>query len=396
MKYVTYTVLFITGAITLFILWHGPVYVYRVFVWQESDYDDYTRFRTTPVLKDEWLFEFQNATFSQKDNFISDFESLSPGSSLESFLTETNTYAFIVIRNDTLLFEKYLDGHSRESLQTSFSTTKSILSLLTGIAVKEGKITSVHDRITDYVPELLERDQAFSNITILDLLNMRSGLKFDRGVQFPFVTSDEPLTYSHPNLRKVALNETKIESHPDQTFKYNDYNALLLGLILERTTGEPVSQFLERTLWKQLGMAFDASWITDQNGFEQMQSGVNARAIDFAKIGRLVLNNGNINGKQVVDSTWIDYSTTPNDTLIFSNGQKWGYGCMWWNVLQENRPKDIFACGHMGQFIYISPSSRIIIVRHGLENDKLDDDGWTDIFSMYVDKVHPYRVISDD
>ncbi|NNF36266.1 MAG: serine hydrolase, partial [Saprospiraceae bacterium] len=212
--------------VAIFIIYHGPVYTYRVLVWQDSDYDDYLLFNTKPVVKGKQTFNFESASPSQEDQFRKDFSIANSISNIDSLMIANNTYAFIVIRNDTLIYENYFFNNNRESMQTSFSTAKSILSLLIGIAIQENKIKSINDPITDYIPELKDRDSKFMEITIEDLLHMRSGIAFKKGVSFPFVTSDEPLTYSHPDLRYVAINKTRIDINPDIKFLYNDYNAL--------------------------------------------------------------------------------------------------------------------------------------------------------------------------
>jgi CubicO group peptidase (beta-lactamase class C family) len=366
------------------------VYAYRVLVWQGSDYDDFTRFKTKTIKKGMENFQYTDGNQVQKNLFKQHWESANSITDIDSFLEANNTYSFIVIRNDTLLYEQYFNGSEKNSVQTSFSTAKSILSLLVGVAIKEGKIDRLKDPITKYLPELTERDDRFGNITINDLLHMRSGIQFRKGIRFPILTCDEPLTYSHPDLRYVALQKTKIEREPDTRFLYNDYNALLLGLILERATGAPVNEYLESKIWQKIGMEYDGSWNADNNGFEQMQSGLNARSIDFAKIGRLVLHDGYWNDQSVVDSNWVMTSTTVSkDTLQFNSGQQWSYSKLWWNAVNKDRPDDVFACGHMGQFIFISPSSNTIIVRNGLQSDNLDDDDWIDLFTNFCSPQFP-------
>ncbi|MBT8188918.1 MAG: serine hydrolase, partial [Bacteroidia bacterium] len=177
------------------------------------------------------------------------------------------------------------------------------------------------------------------------------------------------------------------DSEPGTTFLYNDYNALLLGFVLERALGESVSSYLERKLWEPLGMEYEASWNSDENGFEQMQSGLNARAVEYAKIGRLVLKNGTWDNSAIVDSVWISQSIAPTDTLAFRSGQQWGYGYLWWMAIKEGIPNDIFACGNMGQFIYINPASNSLIIRNGLQSGQIDDDDWIDIFSNYTGRL---------
>ena len=122
-------------------------------------------------------------------------------------------------------------------------------------------------------------------------------------------------TYYDTDLRSLALS-AKIEEAPGKRFHYNNYNPLLLGIILERTTHKHVSQYLEEKIWKPLGMEAPGSWSldSDASGFEKMESGINARAIDFARIGRLFLNNGNWNGKQIISEKWVNESTRPDTT----------------------------------------------------------------------------------
>jgi CubicO group peptidase (beta-lactamase class C family) len=215
------------------------------------------------------------------DNLISNIEGdFKDGKiNFDKFLVSTGTTAFIIIKDDTVLYEKYFNGYQRDSIGTSFSMAKSITSALIGVAIDEGLIASVDDPITRYIPELKEKDFRFDNITIKNLLTMSSGLRY---VEEGLPWSDDTRTYYDTNLRSLALS-SKIEEAPGKRFHYNNYNPLLLGMILERVTHKPVSQYLEDKIWKPLGMDAPASWSldSDASGFEKMESGINARAIDF-------------------------------------------------------------------------------------------------------------------
>ena len=293
--------------------------------------------------------------------------------SFDEFLDSTGTTAFIVIKNDEILYEKYFNGYHEESINTSFSMAKSITSALIGIAIDEGMIQSVDDPITKYLPELRQKDPRFTLITLKNLLTMSSGLRYiEEGLPW----SDDSRTYYDTDLRSLALS-AKVEEQPGKRFHYNNYNALLLGMILERTTHMNVSQYLEEKIWKSLGMEASASWILDSGDaheFEKMESGINARAIDFAKIGRLFLNNGNWNGKQIISEKWVNESTRPDkitDPVPF-------YQYMWWvENAQKEGSYQFFAVGKYGQYIYVIPEKNMIIVRHGYESGY---DGWTDLF----------------
>jgi CubicO group peptidase (beta-lactamase class C family) len=301
---------------------------------------------------------------------------------LDTFLADTGTQAFLVIRNDTIIYERYFKGNQRDSIVTSFSVAKSFDSALVGIAIHDGYIKSINDPITDYIPELAQRDARFNDIQIRHLLMMASGLRYntDRPISF----GDDNLTYEFNDLRHLALTETEVVEPPGVTFLYNNYNPLLIGMILERATGKTVTAYLQEKIWTPIGMEFNGSWSLDskESGFEKMESGINARAIDFAKFGRLYLNNGNWNGEQVVPSAWVDESTQDKGLL---QGLPINYGYYWWGEKCNPNSHDFFAMGNLGQFIYISPSKNLIIVRNG-EKYGLEGEGeaWGEVFCQFT------------
>ena len=169
---------------------------------------------------------------------------------LHEFLVANQTTAFIVIKDDTIIYEEYFNGSNRGSIHTSFSVAKTFASTLIGLAINDGLIKSVEEPIVNYLPELEKADPRFAAITIKHLLNMASGIRY-RG-------RDDTPTYYHPDLRRIAL-KVKVSERPEQHFLYNNYNPILIGMILERATGMPVAKYLEEKLWKPLGMEYPAS-----------------------------------------------------------------------------------------------------------------------------------------
>lgn len=304
---------------------------------------------------------------------VKDFK-LGEYESFEDFLKNSNTTSFLVIKDDTLLYEWYGNDYDEESLMTSFSVAKSFVSALIGFAIEDGAIRSVDDPITDYIPELLHRDSRFKDITIRHLLNMTSGIHYAKD-GLPW--GDDMLTYYAIDMRKSALS-VEIERPPNEEFLYNNYNPLLLGLIIERTTGKNVTQYLEEKIWYPLGMEAPCTWSIDseQSGFEKMQVGINARAIDYAKFGRLYLNKGNWNGKQLLSEKWVEESTHIDPDTAASDDYKY----FWW--INENR---YCASGAYGQYIYIYPKENMIILRFGTKNDL--GDVWETIFDRIVDST---------
>ena len=283
---------------------YPPEYVYRVLTWRESDAFDWQKFPSHPLSASVAPFHFED---EPEPRVAELFGELVQVEDWDQFLAENQTQAFIVIQDGKVLYENYFNGTRRDSIVTSFSVAKSFVSTLIGLAVQDGSITSVEDPITKYLPELAERDPRFDGITIRHLLRMESGLEYEEFRPFLF-NSDDPLTTYFPDQRELSLENTHIIAPPGQYFHYNKYGPQLLGMILERSTGMSVTEYMQAKLWEPLGMEFDGSWSTDslESDFEKMETGVNARAIDFAKLGVLFLNDGVWGEEQLVSEAWVD------------------------------------------------------------------------------------------
>lgn len=320
--------------------------VARAIIWMEADADDYRRFPASPIEAPGRVQQFP------RDPVNLDQEQVT-GRPLAELLDATDTTAFVVLRDDVVVYERHPGGAERDSIQTSFSVAKSYASALVGIALAEGAIESVDDPITDYLPELLERDPHFARITIEHLISMTSGLRYEEN-GLPW--GDDAQTYYGTDLRDLALSDTEVVEPPGTRWHYNNYNPLLIGLILERATGVPVAEYLEHKLWKPLGAEFDASWSLDSedSGFEKMESGINARAIDFARLGVLYLNHGRWRGRQLIPRSWVAKSTSEAPAAP-------GYGYWWW--LEPGGA--YMARGNLGQFIFVDPRRDMVIARFG-------------------------------
>jgi CubicO group peptidase (beta-lactamase class C family) len=297
--------------------------------------------------------EDSNAFLPMVNQLVTDAQR--PGETFDEYLQRNGTVAFLVIKNDKLLFERYYHGRDRSSICTSFSTVKSFVSALIGIAMQEGLIRQLGDPITKYLPELSAA--YWSDITIRHLVSMSSGLHYNQHGFFPW--DDEPRIYYALDLRALARKARKGEQ-PGESFRYCNYNLVLLGMILERVTGNSVSAYLQDRLWEPLGMEFPASWSLDsqRSGMEKMESGLNARAIDFAKFGRLYLRGGDWNGKQIVPESWVVEST------MVAPDAKWtNYKYLWW--IPNSGKARFMAVGNLGQFIYVAPDKDCVILRFG-------------------------------
>lgn len=337
----------------------------RAIAWLDSDIDDYQRFPSRAVANAAPVFNFEQPTAEVQQRYapaLTTFTYTQNGQTvtqdLEVFLKQNDTVAFLVIKDDVLLYEGYFNGYNHDATVTSFSIAKSFVSALVGVAIAEGYIGSVEDPITQYVPELLERDARYQNITLRHLLTMASGIRYE---EYGMPWSDDAATYYAPDLRALAL-ASPIVGNPGEVFHYNNFHPLLLGLVLERTTGRPIAQYLAEKIWQPLGMEAPGSWSLDstQSGFEKLESGINGRAIDFAKFGRLFLHGGNWNGTQLIPAEWVAASTRLDTTTDPAPE----YQYFWW--VNERAPAHhFFAAGKHGQFIYLLPEQNLMFVRFG-------------------------------
>jgi len=369
-KFFTILMAFIVSGILL-----QSCHVARYFFWNFADAGDYKKFHSVPVAKSEQPSYFTEASdFStSKNNNIqlpAAYRKEAVGMSFSDFLADHQTLAFLVIKNDTILYEAYFSNYADSSVIPSFSVSKVFVSALTGIAIQEKFIKSANESITTYIPELLKNDSAFAKIAIEDLLNMRSGIKFTEGYANPF--ADMAKFYYGRNLQKYISN-LQIENPPNEKYKYISVNTLLLATIIERSTGQPLNQYLSKKIWQPLGMEFDATWSVDSKKFNQIKAFccINARAKDFAKLGRLYLNHGNWNGRQIIPEKWVEKSMTIVNDSKDSQGFAYTYN---WRVKHDGA---IFAKGVLGQYIYVEPSKNMIVVRLGRNATDLN---WADFF----------------
>ena len=366
--------------------------------WGDSTVTDYERFPERTIRNAEPVFHFKkelSPALFQTIEYRSDGELKQTG--FEEFLQSTETTSFIVIKDDAVLYEGYFNDYSRDSIVTSFSVAKSFTSALIGIAIEEGYIKSVDDLMVNYIPEL--KGKGFDALTIRHLLTMSSGIQFLTDDELPplkeiFQFTDEGMSYSYPDRRNLIL-QLKADGKPvGSEFNYNNYNTILLGMILERATGRSPSEYLQEKIWKPLGMEYPASWSleSEESDFELMVAGINARAIDFAKFGRLFLNNGNWDGTQIIPADWVTESTSPdpNDRRVWHSDAEWReldgyYKYQWWGRLNADGTYQYMAQGHLGQFIFVAPQENTVIVRFGIDHGGVDD--WMGVFQDITAQV---------
>lgn len=284
---------------------------------------------------------------------------------LQKWITHTSTTGMIVVKDDTILFEKYYRGNNEKSPAISWSVAKSFVSALFGIAIEEGHIKSISEPVTAYAPFL--KKSGYNNITIKNVLQMSSGIRFNED----YGDFDSDINRMG---RAFALNKSfddfvvTLKNEKEQG-TYNHYVSMdtqVLGIVLREATKKSLSALLEEKIWKPCGMEADAFWLIDSDGMEAAFCGLNVVLRDYARFGRLFLKKGKWQGRQVVPRQWVIDSVTPDAPHLMPGKNplsSWvlGYGYQWW--IPENPDGDFLAIGVYGQFIYIYPKYNIVIAK---------------------------------
>ncbi len=290
------------------------------------------------------------------------------------------TVAFLVIKNDSIWFEEYYDGFGKSSRSNSFSMAKSMVSAMLGKAIMDGKIEGLDQPVSDFYPEFSEGLNA--EVTVGDLSSMASGLDWDEAYYSPFSITTR--AYFYNDLRAMMLDLDIVEA-PGQSYKYLSGNTQLLGMVIEKATGQPLSDYFSDSFWKPLGASQPAYWQLDddENGMVKAYCCLASNARDFARFGKLYKDFGKWDGRQLLDSVFVVKSVSPR----FEKSPQYGYG--WW--LLNRNGKDFFMMrGHLGQYVIVQPDDNLIIVRLGHKNAKGPDPTvrFSDDIYAYIDGAY--------
>lgn len=333
---------------TIFI--SGKTYLYKAVWYNFADIDDYKIFDNNIIPANnpaEWNTGIDYNKFQLTD-------------SLKAIHERLSSVAFLIIKNDSIRYEQYWDGYSDSSLSNSFSMAKSITSILIGIAIDEGKIKSIDQPVGDFIPEFNVGEN--KQLSLRHLLTMSSGLDWDESYGSPLSTTTE--AYYGKDLYKL-VSGLHVINPPGKVFEYMSGNTELLGLILEKVTGKSMSAYASEKLWTPVQAMHAAQWSVDKpGGNEKAYCCFNSNARDFARIGKLYLNFGNWNGKQLVDSAYVKESITPAP-IVYTDGKSNScYGFQWW-LLEYKQHNIFYARGILGQYVIVIPDQQLIIVRLG-------------------------------
>ena len=318
---------------------------------------------TTAFLKD--YNRFSNDTVNTSNTtqpwpFHKSYNKYPTPEDLEEYHKNQRTVAYLIIKNDSILYEKYYDGFDKDAKSNSFSVVKSMVTAMLGIALKEGIIKSLDQKVIEFIPEL--KGPYASSVNVGDLSSMASGQKWGEAYYNPFsVTS---AAYFVNSLDTLILNQP-IHKKPGQTFHYQSGTTQLLGMVIKRATGKKLSDYLSEKLWKPMGAEHPALWQldSDESGMEKAFCCLASNARDFARFGKLFKNNGQWDGQQLLDSSFVALALKPR----FQESPEYGYG--WW--LDNYKDRKVYMMrGHLGQYVLVVPDEDLLVVRLGHLKDK--------------------------
>lgn len=306
------------------------------------------------------------------------------------YLDSLHTVAFLVIRHDSLLFETYRDGWNDTLTSNIYSATKTIVGMLAGIALDEGKIQSLDDPVSRYIPSYRKGMQA--DVTIRHLLTMSGGMAWDEAYSSLFSVTTHG--YYGNDLYKLVTG-LEVCDRPGVQYSYRSGETQLLAFVIEAATGKTLSQYAEEKLWKPMQAERDAYWLLDkQDGDEKAFCCFHTTARDVARFARLMLHRGNWNGRQLVSQAYMDEMMRPASWLK----DQWGkdslnyYGYQTW-IMHYHGQVNPYMRGMLGQYIIAIPSQDAIVVRLGRKRCDLYDREITTDITRYMDMA--MRILQD-
>jgi CubicO group peptidase (beta-lactamase class C family) len=273
---------------------------------------------------------------------------------LSDFLARSQSRGFVVLHGADIVYERYRQA-SRDTRMQSWSMAKSFTATAVGIAVAEGRIHSISDPVTKYLPAL--RHSGYDGVSIRNLLRMSSGIKWNEDQDAPRL---QVAAQQGRQLEQMAAKQVR-GFKPGSKFNYTSMNYFVLAWLVRKTTGMSYAQFADKTIWKPAGMASTAYIANDTHGDNLGYCCFYATDRDYARFGLLYLHSGKARGRQVVPRSWVGHETAPSSSF------QRDYGLGWW--LDENgSERDFMAIGLGGQYIYVSPARNVVIVESAHNN----------------------------
>ncbi len=335
-----------------------------------------------PGIEDYKIFENRRIEAREPGpwNTSAAYNSQELGESMVQKMEDLGTIAFLVVQDSAILHETYWDGFDAQSLSNSFSAAKSVVSLLVGLVLDEGKINSLDQKVGDFLPSF-KSGRKFE-ISIRHLLTMSSGLNWDEQYTTPFSMTTE--AYYGTDL-EALIERLEVVDEPGKVFNYLSGDTEVLAMVVQSATGERISDYATRKLWNPMGAEQDALWSLDhEDGMEKAYCCFNSNARDFARFGQLVLNNGYWNNQKVISSSYLNEATSPASYLtdIDTGKEVDFYGYQWW-IVNYKGYQIPFMRGILGQYVFAIKEKKAVVVRLGHERS-------TEYFGAHPTDVYEY------
>lgn len=345
------------------LLLSGKTWVFKALVYNYVDVDDHTIF----VQRD-----IPNGTPRPWPLSVL-YNKVEPDSATAGELLRNESIAWLVIKDDSILYEAYWDGYSDSSWSNSFSMSKSVVGVLTGIALKRGELKSLEQTVGEFIPEY--RNNAKGKLTLRQLITMSAALSWDEAYASLFSITTE--AYYGKNL-KGLMDRLEVVGTPGVEYNYQGGATQLLAMVLMRATGKDLATYCSEQLWKPLGAEHPAGWTIDKpGGMEKASCCIYSNARDFARIGALYLHKGYAHGQQLLDTAFVEASITPAP-LLHEGKPNTEYGYQWWISSVDGEP--FFYCrGILGQYIVVVPKKNLIMVRLGHKRNQRADKSLVDL-----------------
>lgn len=297
-------------------------------------------------------------------------------------LIHSKTASFLVIKNGKLVHEQYWNGYDQLSKTNSFSMAKAVTVMLLGKALEEGKIKNIDQKFSDLFDDF--KNKKFGDhLTLRNLAQMESGLDWDEDYKNPFRPNAK--AYYGRNLIKATFTK-RFKAEPGTRFEYQSGTTQLLGFAIKKSINQTLASYLSEKFWTPLGMEQNAEWSVDNSRMEKTYCCIHSNARDFAKLGQLFLDNGKVDGLQLLNADFIEQMRTPTK----KSEDIYGMG-LWIN--HDNPIKHYYFLGLQGQYIIMIPEHNMVIVRTGsYENSPKNDRGRPDQVKFLVNEtVHLFQ-----
>jgi CubicO group peptidase (beta-lactamase class C family) len=318
-----------------------------------------------------YQFDYQEKTLPAS------FEYQGKTNTVDEFLKRRATTALLVLKNDQITFEQYYLGTTAADKRISWSMAKSFVAILFGMQIDAGKIDIEKD-VSFYLPEM--KNSGYEEVKVKHVLQMSSGVKWDENYQdFNSDINKMGRLLAIGGSLDEMTTQLESESAPGEAFHYVSMDTHVISMILRRVSEQSLVELVQEELWNKIGMENDAAWITDSKDTAFALGGLNASTRDYARFGRLLLNNGRwesnqLASQQLVSEQWIQESSTAGAEHLKSGDNTLGYGYQIW-LPPLAQPGEFFCVGVYGQFIYVNQQQGVVIVKNSA--DKLFMDGYS-------------------